>query len=851
MALEFAYRVHTREPDRAIFWIRASSRDHYKTAFRDIAIFYDIPGAHDLEHDIMSAVKTKLMDSDIQKWLIVVDNADDPEILLSEDGPNGQRLKDYLPSRAGCKTLFTARDKHTAIQLIGVFDPILEIESLGLAEAQQLFEAIVPHARFTNDDCVKELLIELTCLPLAVVQAAAFIRENDINVETYLHLFREQDAEDESTDILGQEFEDETRYPKVGNALTTSWHISFKQLARRSHLAFDCLRYLACLSYSDIPETLVTSHIQLSHLDRVRVIGTLVGYQFLVRQHQGDLFDTHRLVHLATRRLLRLNHDWKPCVQRAITTISERIPYGGYREHNQYSRYLPHAICLLGHIDHVNIVESEATSDLMSKIAACQRDLGDYSAAERSHRAVLRWRLTYLQEYHRKTLQAMQDVGQDLMMRGQYSEAEAKHRKTFTLRFRYLGPADVETLGSMRNVADALGFQSKWEEYETLSKELTKLSAACYGSTHMITLSGLKALSVCQCQHGRFIYAEKLAREVVDGRKKAKGLGEMHPSTLKSISHLAIILGHNNKWSEAEALELHTSKSLELILGPMHPDTLTSKCNLARIWIHLEKLSAAKTMFYEILEARLKLLGSEHPDTRKSISYVSRFCKDQQLPECTRRFPEESPNPKHLVWTEHNNEGDMCAPPELDARFPEASEVAESLHQQGLTIKTEKYDDQAVQWELSWTEIDRLDLVWRCKSKSDITWKIIASVLPKLAPIDPEETWTWLKNNIPGLQSYPIRVPTPSLPVVEPSVELSDELFATSSLWAYGRTVSSNSRSSDGPSSIYRTALSSQRSQNCSGGQQNGPLADVMDLDMAKGPSIIRSFVSFNLVPPP
>ncbi|THZ77015.1 hypothetical protein D6C85_01950 [Aureobasidium pullulans] len=614
----------------------------------------------------MSAVKTKLMDSDIQKWLIVVDNADDPEILLSEDGPNGQRLKDYLPSRAGCKTLFTARDKHTAIQLIGVFDPILEIESLGLAEAQQLFEAIVPHARFTNDDCVKELLIELTCLPLAVVQAAAFIRENDINVETYLHLFREQDAEDESTDILGQEFEDETRYPKVGNALTT--------------------------------------------------------------------------------------------------------------------------------------------------------------------------------KYHRKTLQAMQDVGQDLMMRGQYSEAEAKHRKTFTLRFRYLGPADVETLGSMRNVADALGFQSKWEEYETLSKELTKLSAACYGSTHMITLSGLKALSVCQCQHGRFIYAEKLAREVVDGRKKAKGLGEMHPSTLKSISHLAIILGHNNKWSEAEALELHTSKSLELILGPMHPDTLTSKCNLARIWIHLEKLSAAKTMFYEILEARLKLLGSEHPDTRKSISYVSRFCKDQQLPECTRRFPEESPNPKHLVWTEHNNEGDMCAPPELDARFPEASEVAESLHQQGLTIKTEKYDDQAVQWELSWTEIDRLDLVWRCKSKSDITWKIIASVLPKLAPIDPEETWTWLKNNIPGLQSYPIRVPTPSLPVVEPSVELSDELFATSSLWAYGRTVSSNSRSSDGPSSIYRTALSSQRSQNCSGGQQNGPLADVMDLDMAKGPSIIRSF---------
>ncbi|TIA19350.1 purine and uridine phosphorylase [Aureobasidium pullulans] len=583
VALEFAYRVHTHQPDRAILWIRASDRDHFEKALRDVAILYDIPGARDLEQNIMDAVRIKLMDNNTQKWLIVVDNADDPQILLSTDGPWDQRLRDYLPSRAGCKVLFTTRDKQAASQLVGASDPVLEVETFGLLEAQQLLIALVPNSEASPNSCIQDLLVELAYLPLAIVQAAAFIRENSTDIGNYLTLFREQTAEDQSTDVLGQEFEDMSRYPKVGNAVTKTWQISFKQLEIRNHLAFECLKHLACLAYSDIPDTLVFPQIQVSRLDRVKVIGTLVGYQFLVRQRQGNLFDTHRLVHLATRRWLRTNEVWRSYVQDAVATLSRSIPYGGYQEYNEYSMYLPHAKHLLGHIDD-DMEENEATTDLLSRVAACQRDLGDYSGAERSHRAVLEWRQINLKYNEKRTLQALHDVGQDLMMRGLYQQAEAMHRATLNMRFFHYGPADTETLSSMRNVAEALCFRGEWEEYEMLSIELAKLSRAWLGSMHPLTLSSFKALSICYCRRGWTKLAEKLAREVVNGRTQAKGLGEMHPSTLRSISQLAMILVHNNNWEEAGKLESHVGKTFERILGPDHPDTLTSKCNLARIW---------------------------------------------------------------------------------------------------------------------------------------------------------------------------------------------------------------------------------------------------------------------------
>jgi hypothetical protein len=55
-----------------------------------------------------------------------------------------------------------------------------------------------------------ELLQQLTFLPLAIVQAAAYINENGITFSAYLSLLKDQ--EQDVIDLLSEDFEDDGRY---------------------------------------------------------------------------------------------------------------------------------------------------------------------------------------------------------------------------------------------------------------------------------------------------------------------------------------------------------------------------------------------------------------------------------------------------------------------------------------------------------------------------------------------------------------------------------------------------------------------------------------------------------------
>ncbi|KAH0163180.1 purine and uridine phosphorylase, partial [Aureobasidium melanogenum] len=667
VALEFLYRVRTQEPDRAIFWIRASSREHFFKAFRDIAILFDLPGAQDPEKDIMNAVKMRLSDETSNRWLLIVDNADDPEIILPGHEPCNQRLVDYLPLRTDCKILFTCRTRQAAVRLLGTSGPAIEVQSFGLSEAQDLYTTIVDAPACDKENCIGELLTELACLPLAIVQAAAFIREYGLTVRHYLDLFRGQDVADASTDLLGQEFEDFHRYARINrestedeipsreyrasNAITKTLYITFKRLEDNELLAFRCLGHLSCVAPSDIPEALVVPWTEESSLRRTKAIGILVGHQFLLPQRKAGFFDTHPLVHLTAQRWFTLAKARYTYIAEATDLLLDILPYGGFHEHGRYRVYLPHALYLVSRCKN----HTEHTIDLLSRIAACQRDLGDYSSAEKAHQEVFAWRRDCLGEQNDKTLRAMQEVGQDLMMQGNYSDAETQHRSVMNKRLYYCGLDDVATLSSLRNVAEALGFQEAWEECRMLNIELAKLGRAWLGPTHAITLSSFKALSICYCQCGWFTLAEVLARTVVEGRIQAEKFGEAHPSTLKSISNLASVLTHNKKWQKAETLELYVWQALERILGAEHPDTLTSKCNLARIRVYLDMKRKARESFEQVLETRLRLLGPEHPDTLISRSYVLRFCNDTDASKVVDQMNEVASDTTFPAWTEHAN----------------------------------------------------------------------------------------------------------------------------------------------------------------------------------------------------
>jgi len=92
------------------------------------------------------------------------------------------------------------------------------------------------------------LLVELTYLPLAIVQAAAYINENGIALADYLSPLKEK--EEDIIDLLSEDFEDNGRYHNVKNPVATTWLISFEQIRRRDPLAAEYLSFIACVQWS-------------------------------------------------------------------------------------------------------------------------------------------------------------------------------------------------------------------------------------------------------------------------------------------------------------------------------------------------------------------------------------------------------------------------------------------------------------------------------------------------------------------------------------------------------------------------------------------------------------------------
>ena len=93
------------------------------------------------------------------------------------------------------------------------------------------------------------LLVELTYLPLAIVQAAAYINENGIALADYLSLLKEK--EEDIIDLPSEEFEDNRRYHNVKNPVATSMvNLIRADPERRDPLAAEYLSFMACVQWS-------------------------------------------------------------------------------------------------------------------------------------------------------------------------------------------------------------------------------------------------------------------------------------------------------------------------------------------------------------------------------------------------------------------------------------------------------------------------------------------------------------------------------------------------------------------------------------------------------------------------
>ena len=618
LVLELLYRVKAEAGDCSVIWIPATSTESIAQAYLHAAQKLDLPGWEDGKADVMKLVQDHLSSARAGRWLLVFDNADDVDMWVGRSGSS--RLIDYLPQSNQGSIIFTTRDRKVAVKLAR--QHVIEVPDMDEAGALQLLQNYLVDQELDNQGDASALLVWLTYLPLAVVQAAMYINENMISIQEYLSLLNEQ--EEGVIDLLSEDFEDEWRYRDIKNPVATTWLISFRQIQQRDALAADYLSFIACVDPKGIPQSLFLPGP--SRKKEIDAIGTLRSYSFISRQSTGSAIDVHRLVHLATRNWLRREGLLREWTRKAVRRLDGLLADAGRHNRVEWMPYLPHAYYALASSpsgddgDGDGDDEDEDRLYLLHVYGACLKHDGQYQKAETQLRRAVKVMKKVLGEEHQSTLCCMNDLASVCWNAGKWDEAESLGVQVVEMA-KARGEEHPDRLAGMNNLATTYWSQGRWNEAAALSEQAIEISKRVLGEEHPNTLTHMANLAKMYLSQGKSDKAESLCVEVLGMRQRV--LGEEHTDTVLSKSNLVSIYTNQKRWDKAEALGVQVVEMKKKLLGEEHPNTLLSIANLASIYFNQDRLDEAETLDFGLAETGKRTLGEEHDITLDGLSHLS------------------------------------------------------------------------------------------------------------------------------------------------------------------------------------------------------------------------------------
>ncbi|KAH7354935.1 hypothetical protein BKA65DRAFT_549010 [Rhexocercosporidium sp. MPI-PUGE-AT-0058] len=204
---------------------------------------------------------------------------------------------------------------------------------------------------------------------------------------------------------------------------------------------------------------------------------------------------------------------------------------------------------------------------------------------------------------------------------GKNEAAKALLQQILRIRVDVLGKTHPDTLMTMNNLALMLSRQGKYADAEAMNRQTLKIREEVLGKTNPDTLMSMSNLALVLFSQGKYADAEAMNCQTL--KIKEEVLGKTHPDTLISMSNLALVLSRQGKYADAEAINRQTLKIREEVLGKTHPVTLMSINNLAGVLDKQGKYADAEAMNRQTLKIREEVLGKTHPDTLISMGNLA------------------------------------------------------------------------------------------------------------------------------------------------------------------------------------------------------------------------------------
>ncbi|KAF5723452.1 hypothetical protein FMUND_1835 [Fusarium mundagurra] len=638
IALSYAYWAQEVSQDTSVFWVHASSVEKFSEGYTNIANECKITGHEDPTFDVLQVVQDWLESKESGQWLMVIDNADDLQLFFPQTESSKMKqstdksLSQFIPQCAHGRVLITTRNMQVGSRLTKGKYPI-EVGQMSDQEACQLLRQGIRQEDESEEDLI-QLSSRLEFLPLALVQAAAFIQENSITIKEYLELL--DGSENDLVELLNEEFETVGRDADTPHAVAQTWMLSFQQIERQYPFASELLSLMCLFDRQKIPLDFVDFHARENlpagsntKLQVVKALGILKAFCFIRAEKGGD-HSMHRLIQLVTRTWLVRKGSIAEFTRHAFSAVSDFYPFADFDEVEWWFEELTQCTNFLSHANAVlkaQIIETEEDrlirASLLHRVGSFFSHQGRHREAERLRREGLEIRRELLGEDHQETRVLISDLAGSLAELGAYEESDRLLTDLIKTLKRIHGDEDEETLDAMANLSVHFSKQGRIDEAIALDRQVLEVRKRTLGEEHRETIRVMGNLAVNLDGEE----AEELQRRVVE--VNIKTMGEEHPSTAHSKANLGMIYFNKDKISKAEDLFLEAFEVDKKILGEDHPTTLQVMSNLGSVWLlfgqkflndrHLypdvDMLGDAKRLFEECLKLQTKRLGPDDSET--------------------------------------------------------------------------------------------------------------------------------------------------------------------------------------------------------------------------------------------
>ncbi|MFC9893270.1 tetratricopeptide repeat protein [Nocardia sp. NPDC127579] len=260
------------------------------------------------------------------------------------------------------------------------------------------------------------------------------------------------------------------------------------------------------------------------------------------------------------------------------------------------------------------------------------------SVLEACHRIAVR----ILGPEHPHTIDARHQLGWSLRQQGRLDAAEVVYREVLELRRRVLGPEHPATLMAHHKLGNCWTDARRWDEAEAAYAEVYAARCRILGLEHPDTLRTRHGQAWLLEQRGHLAAAEQEYRAVLTARRRVEGIE--HPDTLRTGHNLARVLKLRGRLDEAETEYQQVLASYRQMLGPDNPRSLATAADLAALYAEQGRVHAAIRLGNQVYQARRRVLGVEHPDTRAAEAAVAALTTVDMPPTVPFALGEREPD---------------------------------------------------------------------------------------------------------------------------------------------------------------------------------------------------------------